>query len=62
MNYIIAFCIILLGTIFWELTGGKDTYWLLVSDGNVAIALILAWILDKKKPIIFNITLNKGNP
>lgn len=50
MNYIIAFLVIFAGTILALISGDKDTYWLFVSDGNVAIALIIAWYLGRLEP------------
>lgn len=55
MNYIVAFAVCLMGT-FISALGGRDIYWLLVSDGNVALALFIAWYLGKGKG--FGIVLN----
>jgi len=55
MNYLMSFCIIVLGTIFAALQGDGKVYWLLVSDCNVAVALFIAWLWDGKKCIKINI-------
>ncbi len=61
MNYIMAFVICLLCTFLAWLTG-KDPYWLFISDGNVALTLIIAWYLDKKHSKNFTVNINLISP
>ena len=49
LNYWIAMAVCLMGTVMAALTADKDVYWLMVSDGNVAIALFIAAILDWRR-------------
>ncbi len=44
MNYLMALALCLMGTVFAALTADKDLYWLMVSDGNVALTLFVAWM------------------
>lgn len=48
-NYWIAMAVCLMGTVMAALTADKDVYWLMVSDGNVAITLFIAAILDWRR-------------
>jgi hypothetical protein len=57
MNYVVAFAICLIGTVLTALTG-KDTYWMMVSDGNVALTLFIAWYLDKGRAKGINVNVN----
>ncbi len=60
MNYVIAFAICLIGTVMASLTRNPDVHWLLVSDGNVALSLFIAWYLDSgKSPLNININVKK---
>lgn len=49
MNYFTSYCICLALTVFHVLTKDPDVYWLALSDVNVGIFLLLAWILEKTK-------------
>jgi len=49
MNYIMAFVLCVAGTIFSALGDRPDLYWLIISDSNVAIWLIVAYLLDGKR-------------
>ena len=48
-NYMIAFTFCAAGTVMSALTKNPDWYWLLVSDVNVAIWLLVAYWLDPHK-------------
>lgn len=48
-NYVMAFVLCLSGTVMAALTKSPDWYWLLVSDANVAIWLLVAYWLDPRK-------------
>lgn len=48
-NYVMAFVLCLAGTVMAALTKNPDWYWLLVSDANVAIWLLVAYWLDPHK-------------
>ena len=45
-NYVMAFVFCMAGTIMAALTKDPDWYWLLISDANVAIWLLVAYWLD----------------
>ena len=45
-NYVLSFVLCLSGTVMTALTKNADWYWLLVSDANVAIWLLVAYWLD----------------
>lgn len=45
-NYLIAFALCIAGTVLTALSGDPDWHWLLVSDVNVAIWLLVAYWLD----------------
>lgn len=49
MNYIFAFLLCLAGTVLTALGGSANTYWLIVSDANVAIWLTVAYLLDRRR-------------
>lgn len=60
MNYLISFAIIMMGTVLAALGDSPSVRWLLISDGNVALALFFAWWFDKGKinrPV--NIVINR---
>lgn len=48
MNYIVAFLLCVAGTVLNVLGRGENTYWLMVSDANVAIWLFVAWFLGRR--------------
>lgn len=48
-NYLLAFAFCIAGTITAALTKNPDWYWLLVSDANVALWLLVAYWLDPNK-------------
>ena len=48
-NYIMAFAFCMAGTVMSALTKNPDWYWLLLSDANVAIWLLVAYWLDPNK-------------
>lgn len=51
-NYMMAFVLCMAGTLVAALTKNPDWYWLLVSDANVALWLLVAYWLDpNKKPV-----------
>ena len=58
MNYIAAFAICLIGTVLAALTRNPDIHWLMVSDGNVALSLFIAWFLDKDRTKGINVNIN----
>lgn len=61
MNYIVAFAICLVGTVLAALTESAHLHWLLISDGNVALHLFIAWYLGKGKvPGSINIKVMRG--
>lgn len=45
-NYFIAFALCMAGTVMAALTKSPEWHWLLVSDMNVAIWLLVAYWLD----------------
>ncbi|MFA6125420.1 hypothetical protein [Sphingomonas sp.] len=48
MNYLIAWCLCIAGTVLTALGKGDDVKWLMVSDVNVTVWLFVAWAMDKK--------------
>lgn len=48
-NYLLAFALCMAGTLVAALTKNPDWYWLLVSDANVALWLLVAYWLDPNK-------------
>jgi len=61
MNYLIAFAITIMGTILAALGDSQSIRWLIISDGNVALALFFAWYFDKGKlsrPINIVVNMN----
>ncbi len=51
MNYLIAWCLCIAGTILTALGDGDNVKWLAISDANVTIWLLVAWALDKKSTV-----------
>jgi hypothetical protein len=45
-NYLISFCICLALSVMSALSDGASTKWLFISDANVAVFLLLAWLID----------------
>lgn len=45
MNYIISFLLCVVFTVMAALVGSPNVHWLIVSDFNVAIWLLVAWFL-----------------
>ena len=48
-NYLLAFVFCIAGTITAVLTKNPEWHWLLVSDANVAVWLLVAYWLDPNK-------------
>lgn len=50
MNYLLSFALCLTGTVMAVLTKNPEWYWLLVSDANVALFLLIAYGIDPNRP------------
>lgn len=48
MNYVFSLALCMSFTVFAALTGNSNTYWLIVSDFNVALWLFVAWVFGDK--------------
>jgi len=61
MNYLISFAICVSATVFSALGASQEVKYLIMSDMNVAVFLLIAWGLDKKRlPININLTVKRG--
>lgn len=52
MNYLISFCLCVAGTVLTALANGENVHWLLISDANVLLWLVLAYALDTKRSVV----------
>lgn len=62
MNYLISMAVCVAATVFSALGGSLEVKYLILSDVNVAVFLLIAWGLDKKRlPINVNLTVKRGD-